>query len=1150
MQKTVRTHSSLFSVIKTMVRLGVFSMLWGVSFTVTPRGEWMVSMNLAWANSQGGNGNSNLSGGSSVVVENGPAGGVSEPTGGAAVASPQVPTPPPPPPPQNCTAKTFSLNLPDRRITDVYSFAVPALNHGVEHKVDCVSVPVIDGHEYKSGQIKTLCDNGVLQAPEISCVSENVEAQCDLSIRKQVTKEQLVTLHGSDSAAQELFRDLPSGVALSQVVEVIPFCKMNREKAGSISLASRARYSVENLPKCSSSIQSGICYLDPLSLVSSSYTLQFQITGEYSSLKNSSGGDVESRLFLWNKSQDQDRSTNVGDIKFHFQWRLANQWKSEQFTSLDAVSISSSPTEPSACRLTVSGTISSYTETNPPKVKVTNDVLVFTPVLLGGEGGNSNVEISFAGGPSATGVWGSAPAGVESTVTANIKTASGKQFSCSLTVIPQARAAAVRLRGYSDCAYFNALRTYYFLDPSGRGYQTSPLNLRLPGSDAIYGQRSPEVPFAGMLNVAAAFNREIVMTANGKVTMPPVDKRAYSKIVIVARKFDPKAPHSVGNALFYGLVDPNDYAVTQMFKIGNASASAEESIVFQAYLAAAQVQNMRDFRGSNQAGFLQYYEFASATQNGMPYDKLIPFVNESCTSIFQISPPVRSDKPLPNELKSVSQCLFSRPFKVADLNSGRVDLSLVYITPEHPNHQFPAQLLKASNKPTCVAKNPSNQRDCWQISASSLGINAQTNPYSSNLQCREERTVYVSQTVSSTVNVCSPSGNSYSCSSQTRTSTVQVPQTVVTFKASCPVLESNNECSKNLALRFTGYNMQMIAALGCAAKYNRPGELVTATLPNQGVLPYTPALGGSNPRLFTAYPSSYGQRLGYSCIPCRFQSDAIAAGVDLAADTAPLPVDQDSTTRRKPIFSFNRIKAPAECVENMNFEVRYFGSKECDGVSNPPGHFCSSENLGGQNCPANSEGGGNVAGRFSIPVCPGAGFEYENLSVSWSPIIVDVFGNGIEISRRTDMAVFFDIKGRGEKALIDWPVNTNEVAFLVLPNKLGQVQSVKELFGDDKFANGFEKLKSFDKNRDQLIDAKDKVYAQLRLWFDRNRNGMAEPDELESLAAHGVQILYLDYFKRSQRGTEGKTLYSVYYNNIFNSYLNYGDYYFQAYKRK
>lgn len=84
----------------------------------------------------------------------------------------------------------------------------------------------------------------------------------------------------------------------------------------------------------------------------------------------------------------------------------------------------------------------------------------------------------------------------------------------------------------------------------------------------------------------------------------------------------------------------------------------------------------------------------------------------------------------------------------------------------------------------------------------------------------------------------------------------------------------------------------------------------------------------------------------------------------------------------------------------------------------------------------------NLVVSFSAPICPGSQFQYDNISLSWSPLILDIAGKGIKISRQFERSVGFDIRGTGYKSYIDWPENTKDVAFLVLPDKKGGVKSI------------------------------------------------------------------------------------------------------------
>jgi hypothetical protein len=116
----------------------------------------------------------------------------------------------------------------------------------------------------------------------------------------------------------------------------------------------------------------------------------------------------------------------------------------------------------------------------------------------------------------------------------------------------------------------------------------------------------------------------------------------------------------------------------------------------------------------------------------------------------------------------------------------------------------------------------------------------------------------------------------------------------------------------------------------------------------------------------------------------------------------------------------------------------------------------------------------------------------------------------------------FDIANTGSPIQMAWTANTNN-AFLVLDrNNSGTITDGAELFGNftsqpvSAHPNGFAALAVYDDptnggNGDGLIDARDKIFASLRLWVDVNHDGISQLSELHTLPEMGIYSISLDY---------------------------------------
>ena len=139
------------------------------------------------------------------------------------------------------------------------------------------------------------------------------------------------------------------------------------------------------------------------------------------------------------------------------------------------------------------------------------------------------------------------------------------------------------------------------------------------------------------------------------------------------------------------------------------------------------------------------------------------------------------------------------------------------------------------------------------------------------------------------------------------------------------------------------------------------------------------------------------------------------------------------------------------------------------------------------------------------------------------PLVLDMAGDGISLTG-AERGARFDINGDGHAERTSFVEGDD--AFLALDrNGNGRVDNGRELFGDQNgAANGFEELARHDANRDGKIDRQDPVFQRLRLYQDRNLNGVTDPGELRGLEKAGVVSIGLSYRQVNERLDSGDRL--------------------------
>lgn len=163
------------------------------------------------------------------------------------------------------------------------------------------------------------------------------------------------------------------------------------------------------------------------------------------------------------------------------------------------------------------------------------------------------------------------------------------------------------------------------------------------------------------------------------------------------------------------------------------------------------------------------------------------------------------------------------------------------------------------------------------------------------------------------------------------------------------------------------------------------------------------------------------------------------------------------------------------------------------------------------------------------PSCMEELAEYES-ECTTTPIVIDVEGNDFDLTGVSE-GVVFDLKATGVPVATAWTRAGSDDAWLVLDrNGNGLIDNGAELFGNftpqpnppvGQERNGFLALAEYDKslnggNADGQISSADSIFTSLRLWQDRNHNGVSEGSELHSLESAEVKTLSLDY-KESRR---------------------------------
>lgn len=121
------------------------------------------------------------------------------------------------------------------------------------------------------------------------------------------------------------------------------------------------------------------------------------------------------------------------------------------------------------------------------------------------------------------------------------------------------------------------------------------------------------------------------------------------------------------------------------------------------------------------------------------------------------------------------------------------------------------------------------------------------------------------------------------------------------------------------------------------------------------------------------------------------------------------------------------------------------------------------------------------------------------------PLVLDLDGDGIELTGESVYSPFFDYDGDGYGERGGWVAGDD--GFLILDaNADGKVTDIGEMFGGPG-QSGFAELATHDLNADGVIDASDAIFAQLSVWRDLNGNRVVDDGEMVSLTELGITAI-------------------------------------------
>jgi hypothetical protein len=175
---------------------------------------------------------------------------------------------------------------------------------------------------------------------------------------------------------------------------------------------------------------------------------------------------------------------------------------------------------------------------------------------------------------------------------------------------------------------------------------------------------------------------------------------------------------------------------------------------------------------------------------------------------------------------------------------------------------------------------------------------------------------------------------------------------------------------------------------------------------------------------------------------------------------------------------------------------------------------------------------------------------YTNSQRSASPIMLDLDGDGLEITQFSGGSITFDHNADGVRTGTAW-VGRDDGLLVWDRDGNGAIDSGRELFGNNTLlangqtaADGWAALRDLDLNGDGVLDLADAAFAELRVWRDLDQDGTSDEGELFTLEALGITQIGLNKTNSTQTLADGTRLDGTGYFTINGQTQQYTDAWF------